>query len=350
MKRRVCWAILASAFCLTGLPGCALTDHLLYGDGRPKDPPAGEGVQVRQGHYPGLEAAEPKVIAPPRPERTSEPIPGAPLPANAVEAPTGRRVPEVTGPPLVSLAKPLLLQPMVLTQTPLEGPSQPPVQPPPAAPQEPVVAALSCLLKKQLAEALTQLQRYDPATQELLMRLLPAVVLLSDKGVDQLAPAEAAALQEQVQQVLVALRNRTGLVIDKMCLCENISGFGQFKALPEGHAFQAGTSRQAGDWVQIYVELRNIASEQQGNYYATSLNGTVSLNDGQGKPVWTYNYRQREQPLRSSMPRSDCYRAYDFYVPAVPPGRYTLTFEVVDETRQPQRTAKRSVEFVVAGP
>ncbi len=247
--------------------------------------------------------------------------------------------------PLTQPPPPVVTTPPDLEPPPLVG--QKPSTPPP---DEPLVGALSCLLKKQLAEALTKLQRYDPATQEQLMRLLPAVVLLGEKGVDGLAPAEAAALQEQVQQVLVALRNRNGLIIDKMCLCEHIAGFGQFKALPEDHAFQAGTSRQAGDWVQIYVELRNIASEQQGTYYTTALNGTVSLNDGQGKPIWTYNYRQREQPLRSSMPRSDCYRAYDFYVPAVPPGRYTLTFEVVDETRQPHRTAKRSVDFVVAGP
>ena len=37
-------------------------------------------------------------------------------------------------------------------------------------------------------------------------------------------------------------------------------------------------------------------------------------------------------------------------VPVMEPGRYTLTLEIVDKTRQPFRSARKSVEFVVASP
>jgi hypothetical protein len=86
-------------------------------------------------------------------------------------------------------------------------------------------------------------------------------------------------------------------------------------------------------------------------YYTTRLNGTISIRDRQGQPVWSYNYRKKELPLQSREPRSDCYRCYEFYVPAsVPPGKYTLTIEIVDETCQPHRVAQKSVDFHVAAP
>ena len=77
----------------------------------------------------------------------------------------------------------------------------------------------------------------------------------------------------------------------------------------------------------------------------------MSISDGQGqKPPWIYNYRGRENPVPSLTPRSDCYQVYDFSVRAMPPGRYTLTLDIVDESREPFRKASKSVEFVVGPP
>jgi hypothetical protein len=272
------------------------------------------------------------------------------------EPPAGQRVPELMNPPQV-------LPP----RTPPE-PTDPVVpQPPgleptvsqafgPALPrdldenQEPVVRALACLLANRPVEAVKILLKCPAANQEALMRLLSIAAVLKDKSIDTLSPGDAATLQEQVQGLLLILRSRSDLVIDKMCLCERIDGYGQYTPKREGYAFKGGTGRQAGELVNVYIELRNMTSQLRERYYTTVLNGTVWVRDSQGALVWSYNYRKREQPLQSLMPRSDCYRSYDFFVPSMPPGKYTLTIEVVDETCQPHRVAQKSVEFNVAAP
>jgi len=150
--------------------------------------------------------------------------------------------------------------------------------------------------------------------------------------------------------LLIALRSRADLVLEKMCLCEQITGCGQYTPFRDGQSFQAGTKRQKGDLVHLYVELRNTDCELRDRYYVTALNATVTLTDATGMQVWKYNYRQREKQEQSLKPISDCYRPYDFFVPEAQPGLYTLTLEVVDETRPQHRTARKSIPFHVAPP
>src|SRR5206468_3661926 len=130
----------------------------------------------------------------------------------------------------------------------------------------PLVSALHCLLDNKPQEAIRHLESFDGKKQELVMRLLATLATLNEKSVDQLSPEEKDVLEKQIQGLEVALRDPGELMIAKMCLCERIDGYCQYKAVPDGHAFQAetrGDKGERGKWgerVLLYVEVRNIRS------------------------------------------------------------------------------------------
>jgi hypothetical protein len=230
-----------------------------------------------------------------------------------------------------------------------EDPTKPKPLPPLIHKDEAIVRALQSLLNKQPADAIEHLKGFDPATQEILMRLLPALAVLNEKSVEKLSPDETVALQDGIQGLLLTLRNRAELMIDKMYLCQRIDGFGRYEKLDHGHVFKTGTKRLEGDLVQVYVELRNIGSRQQNGYYVSTLNGKISLRDDRGEEQWLHNFGQSEQ-APSLEPRNDCLLVYYFYVPIIAAGKYTLTLEITDRTSEPHRTTHQSVEFNVAVP
>jgi hypothetical protein len=358
MMRCVWQVIVAAGLGAVALPGCAPCARNLLHCNAWQDPPPGAtpGQQPHPGPYAGLEESEAGPSMPRRPNEVYTPYLTGHLVATTPRLlPMGQRVAEATGPPQVlpprdpgqvvlpdpqTVTPPGSLDPQVLT----------PVSNPEVGHDEPVVQALFCLFQKKPDQALDFLKSFDRTNQDLFMRLLSALAILHDKSFDQLTPGEVATLDQQMQGVLAVLRHRSDLVIDKLCLCERIDGYGQYKAVRPGHAFLASTARQAGEWVQVYVELRNLTCELRGTAYVTALAGSVNIRDARGDTVWSYNYRKREQPLCSPNPRFDNFRAYGFYVPTMPPGQYTLTVEIVDETQQPFRMAHKSVEFVVAPP
>jgi hypothetical protein len=259
---------------------------------------------------------------------------------------------------------PSILQPPLPDASSLEPPNPPPFEPgpmpgepvvaakPPSLTPEPLVEALRCILEDRANEALEHLKGYDPATQELFLRLLPPMALLSHKKLDQLTPPEVASLHEQLESLVVALRPRAELAIGKMCFCEWIRSYGVYKPIEENHAFQAGTPGQPGELVQLYVELHNFRSERRDAYHETRLASSVELFDQNGEKVWSYRFDDRKQPLRSLSPLHDFFNNYSFHLPRdVRPGQYTLTVQVVDETIPEQpRSAKKSLSMTVRAP
>jgi hypothetical protein len=361
MRQRASILIIAASLSVTALPGCAGTGQSLFRYLWPNtEPVADKKTQVQEQTAVSLPSKDSRPSFCPSAEESEPPaIPGVPsrqgmvapflLDQHGSEPLHGLRVPEYAPvpPPLAQCDFTHTTEPL-----PPAVPDQPvhqaAVSPPETA--EPLVLAMQCLSNNKPQEAMEHLQRCHPANQEFFMRLLPIMAVLKDKSIDQLNVQEATALQEQVQQLLLAVVTRSDLVVDKMCLCERIEGYGHYTPKRDGYAFKAGTSRQKGDMVNVYIEVRNLACVPHGRYYTTLLNGSVRIRDHQGTTVWSYNYRESEQPLLSGEPRSDWSRAYDFFVPAIPPGRYTLSIEVVDETCQPHRVAQKSVELLVAAP
>lgn len=264
------------------------------------------------------------------------------------------------GAPVVPQEPPKTLpEPEIVASPPVSEKSQPALAAPvqvvapvvPPEPAEPVVTAFLFLLKNQPDAALDALRKYDPATQEIILRLLPPLAGLSRKGLDRMTPTEVAAFQDQLQGVHHALICRADLLLDKACFCESIESYGVYQPLPPEHRFQPPRGTQPGELVQLYVELRNFHSEPREGAFQTRLSSSVEVRDEKGAMVWIHNFQDRERPLRSLTARSNCFNNYSFYLPeTVRPGRYQLTIQVVDQTREPHRTARKTVDFLVAAP
>ncbi|MBI3407391.1 MAG: hypothetical protein HY040_03420 [Planctomycetes bacterium] len=221
----------------------------------------------------------------------------------------------------------------------------------PAPKDEPLVEAMRCILANQHQKAIKHLEAYEPETQEVFIRLLPVMAILSKQGLDRLTSPEIATLVDQLKGLMVVLRPRMEFVIDKMCCCDWIKSYGIYNPLPEGHGFSATTPARHGDVVHLYVELRNFASELRGGAYETILSSSLEIRpayaDPESKPIWFKHFTDRKTPLRSRTLLTDYYNHYVFFVPPLPPGNYTLVLQIADETRPERRVARKELEFRV---
>jgi hypothetical protein len=339
MPRRLLLVMLGVGFCATALPGCGLLS--------PR-------VQVSDTHVPEERHVPAEVV-----EQNLTP-PRRPDDAALADPPAGQRVPEFqeAAAPLQPLSptdrstSPLgqtVSQHQGISATP---PNSPQVDSPPAK-DEPLVSALHCLLNNQPKEALKHLEGFEGTTQELCMRLLGVLASLNDKRVEQLSPEEKDTLEKQLEGLGLALRSSSELAITKLCLCEQIDGYRLYKQLPENHVFRPpSTPQQQGEYVQVYVELRNITCKPHNNSFLTSVHGVIRVLDEQGKNVYEHNYdRLGKSQTEIRVANPDWFWRGDFWVPkGMPPGKYTLTVEIVDEMAQPHQRAHKSVEFVVGTP
>ena len=243
-----------------------------------------------------------------------------------------------------------------------EPPPPPPAPPPPAdapvvqadkAPQDPpVVAAFRDLLQNRSPDALEQLRAYDGASRELLLTLLPLAARVGDGAFDRATPQEAAVLLDQVRQVEALLRPRAALALDRVCLCRQIKGFGDCEPWPPDHVFQTETDDRRGERMQVYVEVRNFTSRPRGPAYETSLAGVVEIRDFNKGLAARFDFPAGVD--RSQTPRQDYFINFQFHLPRLPEGRYTLHVLVKDvlapvgDDAAP-RTAGRSIDFAVGG-
>jgi hypothetical protein len=213
----------------------------------------------------------------------------------------------------------------------------------------PMVDALRCVLENQPEDALRHLQSYDQETQDLLLRLLPTAGIFAHKKVCDLSRDEAEKVSEQFVAMQAIVRPRTELVITKACFCEWARAFGIYKPLAADHGFLASTAQRPGEMVHLYVELKNFFSDAKpSGYHETCLASTVEIRDAKGQPLWTHRFEDEKKPLRSLTPINDYFNNYSFTLPQLPPGSYTLTIAVADQTRADQRrVATKSVDFRV---
>jgi hypothetical protein len=214
---------------------------------------------------------------------------------------------------------------------------------------EPIVMALQRMLEGRHQDAIKYLSTYEDDKQELFLRLLPPLATLVKKRMDELTTQEVAVLNKQYQGMIDSLRPRSELLVSRMCFCEEVRGYGWVRPLPENHAFLTGTESRIGELVQLYVELKNVASEPtKDGEYLTKLACSLELKDAAGKKVWSKSFEGNEATLRRSARLNDFYSRYGFYVPAIPAGKYELTLRIADETNpQARRIAEKSLVFQV---
>lgn len=310
-------------------------------------------------------AAEPKsapmeIAAPVSPYH---PIPVTPVPATPPKAKTKAKVSEpvaeeATQPiePAQYQEKPagIDLEPKPRTdrikpvkpEAPLEVKPQPEILPVAAKTESPLLIALRCYLDKRPAEAIAILGQYEKSNQDLLLCLLPLAAQLADSGPDKTSDKGLGMVLEQLNSMMVPLRTRAPLLIDKMCFCRSIGGYGDYAPLAADHVFRAG------ELVRLYVELRNFQSERREiapgqMVYVTELAGRAEIRDFSGKPVWSQEFNNRDRPDQSQSLRTDYFEHYRFCLPELSPGPYTLWLWVKDvSTKRPE--ASRTVDFHVA--
>lgn len=197
----------------------------------------------------------------------------------------------------------------------------------------PLVKALQCILEGRHEEGIEHLRVYDDRTQEFLIRLLPTLTIFVRKGLDEMSASEVAVLNNQLIGLLATLRPRSELLIDKMCYCKQIRGFGAYEMLPGNHVFLSAAKDRPGEWVQLYVELKNFASEAgKDGEYLTKLVCSLELQNAKGEKVWSHTYDRKDttHPRRTRL--NDFHGDYGFYVPELAAGDYKLTIRIVDET------------------
>jgi len=192
---------------------------------------------------------------------------------------------------------------------------------------------------KSPEEAIHQLMKYDKQTQDVLLPLLPLVARVSAGGLDRADPQELTLVMEQLESTLAALRPRAPFLLERMCFCREIGGYGNYLPLPADYTFRPG------ELVEVYVEPRWFSSQRQGQHYEVRLAGLLELRDGSGQVRWRQEFADRAAN-RSRSPRRDLHQSFRFCVPEnLRRGQYTLLLTLTDVPTR--RSAQRALELHV---
>jgi len=219
-----------------------------------------------------------------------------------------------------------------------------------AKPPAPLVDALRCLMDRHYAEAVGALRAYDRENQEVLLLLLPLAAHLAEGKLDNGNAQDMAFYTEQLSNMLVSLRSRAALVIDKICFCRDIQGFGMYHPLSDNPIYHPG------DRVDVYVEVRNFTSTKQAGangdpVFVTRLETSAEIVARETKAkVWPAGHDrflfQRDGPDVCQTLRHDYFDHCYFTLPeTIRAGSYTLLLQVEDLPSK--RVVRGSLDFSV---
>ena len=274
--------------------------------------------------------------------RTAEPPltgwrlePPTPMPVEVV--PARAELPAIEPVRVTAISSPAPEKLPVADQT---APALPAQAPPPAAkPDTPLVEAVRCYQNKSPDQAAQHLRNCDPTSRELLACLLPLAVRLGEGDLAQADPQDLAALVEQVQALMVPLRERAALEVPKLCFCRPVTSqdkAGVYELLDANHLFRPG------EMVALYMEVRNFTCAAHGGDYRTHVATAVEVQDERGHVVYQFKIDRSEPSLS---PRQDFSNGVRFALPPLPAGAYTLWLKATDLPTG--RTARRSLDFRV---
>ncbi|HZU36412.1 MAG TPA: hypothetical protein VFA18_10915 [Gemmataceae bacterium] len=223
--------------------------------------------------------------------------------------------------------------------------------PAPAAPTPPLVEAMRYFLDNRPGEAMLCLKGYDKENQELLLLLLPLAARLAEGKLTAGNAQDTMYFYDQLNRMLVDLRPRLNLVIDKVCFCRDIRGFGMYRPMPNDPP-----TYPRGDRMDIYVEVRNFSSTRQigeggRTVYVTRLRTSAEiLTRDKRMKVWPAGNERfvfhRDGPDVCQALRHDYFDHCYFTLPQeLPPGSYTLSIQVEDVSTK--RVAREALDFIV---
>jgi hypothetical protein len=196
--------------------------------------------------------------------------------------------------------------------------------------------------KKSTRDVLASL---DPGVRDMVLTLLTIAARVHDNELEKAGPQESDRWLVQLRHLSAALRGRAPLVLNKLCFCRAIEGFGAYDAVAADHAFQAG------ELVYAYVEVRNFLSQctpdPRGLVHEIDLAGTLEILDFHRDVVYHKEFTVAD---RSLTPRQDYFINYPFSIPAMPAGPYTLRVTLRDgsvSTGGIARMARQTLDFRV---
>ena len=234
------------------------------------------------------------------------------------------------------------------------GPQPLPKLQPTTLPEPLLLRIVRAEIEGRTDHALELLKGLEPANQEVVLALLPALTrgATADIASD---PTATALLADQLRFAAVRLAARSALVVENVALCRKVYGFGRYEPWPEGQPYKPN------DLAQLYLEVRNLVSQPaagpRGETHLTYVRAAVEIRDAHGRLVDQpdpEDWRRRvpvvrfEKKQSSRGPVDDFHVLYAFPVPPAP-GVYTVTVELRDPAgRRSVKTAP--VRFDVAGP
>src|SRR5262249_18514328 len=158
--------------------------------------------------------------------------------------------------------------------------------PPAEEKRPPILVAMELLLHNKSEEALACLREYPECNQDVFLRLLPVLATMTQKKLTDLSAEEQKVLYQELDGLMGFMRARTQLLIEQMYFFEEDGDTGEYRALPEGHAFRGASNSDWGEPVQFFVHLRNLCCEKRNGYYETKLSSTVKIVDAKGTVCW----------------------------------------------------------------
>ena len=281
-----------------------------------EDPPA-----ISAGKFDALPPPVTPKAAPPAPMDPPPTIvvPPTPKPARLLPGEIGSSVHEVHSVPVAGIAD----------VTPKAAPATDP----------PFLRAVRASLANKPDEAVDHLRSFDPATQQIFLSLLPALVQLSEGRLQQMKPEEMDVVLDAMNRVPAMLRPRASLRAHNVCLCRDVQTFAHVTPFPPRHEFRAG------DVIYPYVELANFSCmPDSAGGFAVALAWSLEVRNAAGSPVWGSDLKQDVNRF-SSAPQ-DFYCCYRFCVPdSLAPGQYSLIVRIIDKPTG--RDVRQALEFRV---
>ena len=112
----------------------------------------------------------------------------------------------------------------------------------------------------------------------------------------------------------------------RMNFCNRIDGFGNFNVFPSADF-------NAGQPLLLYAEIENYKSEltDDGQYRSEFAAMIEFIRDGETEPIASRTIRLPAIEDRCSTERTDYFQSYEFTIPSLSPGRYTLRLRVRDQ-------------------
>jgi hypothetical protein len=236
---------------------------------------------------------------------------------------------------------PTIVEPLTLPGTQDTKDESPPAKLPPTVAEEPpLLHAVRCYLEKRPDDFRETIKSLDAAQRDVVQTLIPLLVHVGEGGLAKTDTREAAAAVDQLQALLWVLRPLAPLIMDKFCFCQQVTKFGQFRALESKPSFRSG------DMVDVYAEIRNVCSQRrrsdQGDF-RTYLRSRLEIRAPSGEVVHVV---MCGKPDETSTPQHDYFQHYRFQIPDMPPGNYTLNLEANDVPTG--RKVKQKLEFQVS--